>query len=147
MTDLELRQRLRQLRDARDPARDLWPAIAVRLQPAPAATRHVRRRRAPALAAAALLLLALGVGALLRPWHAALDPGLAGATPTPLHRTPTRAPHGDPRLLAGAIVLDTAHAQLEQALAAQPDSALLNDLLKRTQARRARLAQHAGQAG
>src|SRR5690606_15579337 len=64
MTDHELRWQLRQLPRDIEPARDLWPDIAARLQQAP-----VRRRRPwlAVLSLAACLCLAVGLAAMLRP--------------------------------------------------------------------------------
>jgi hypothetical protein len=64
-----------------------------------------------------------------------------------LRAVKTRAPNDDPRLLAAAIVLDSAHAELQQALAQHPDSPFLVDLLNRTQARRDKLDHFGANAG
>ncbi|MCW5578895.1 MAG: hypothetical protein KIS89_09640 [Dokdonella sp.] len=147
MTDFELQRGLRAQRTDHPPARDLWPAIAAAVAAGRAAPMRRHRRLLPWLAAACLVMLAIGAGTLLRPWQAATPQPLASTSIAPLRAARTRPPNDDPRLLAGAIVLDAAHAQIEQALASQPDNALLGDLLKRTQARRARLLHDAGRTG
>ena len=148
MSDFELQRALRGLRHDEAPARDLWPAIAARVGVAASAPAPRRQRGPrPLWLAGAAVLLAAAASLWLHPWDAPASRTLAGDAVAPLHAPRTQPPNGDPRFLAGAIVLDTAHAQLEHALAQQPDSALLGELLKRTQARRARLGHDAGRAG
>jgi hypothetical protein len=59
----------------------------------------------------------------------------------------TRAPGGDPRLVGAAVVLDSAHAELEQALEQRPDAVFLVSLLNRTNARRMKLEHYGVRAG
>ena len=73
--------------------------------------------------------------------------GLYPFLPHALRAVKTRAPNDDPRLLAAAIVLDSAHAELQQAIAQHPDSPFLADLLNRTQARRDKLDHFGASAG
>ncbi len=146
MNDLEWRRALRRLNAPHAPQRDLWPDIATRIATADAGMRGPARswhRALPAIAAGVVLALgALGAFHATAP-TAPNTPALHAA----LRPDKTQAPNGDPRLLAGAIVLDAAHAELEQALQLHPDSPLLANLLQRTQERRARLNHYGMRAG
>lgn len=150
MTDFEIQRQLRALNAPRAPQADLWPVIATRLG-ANAAVPLARRRRGLPLAAAAALLLAVVTGTLvfgLRE-QAATRSVANTTTNAPLGGAHdfSRAPGGDPRLLGAAIVLDTAHAELEQALEERPDAVFLVSLLNRTNARRMKLEQFGASAG
>ncbi|MBX3689441.1 hypothetical protein [Dokdonella sp.] len=146
MNELELQRQLQAMRIERQPQHDPWPAIAQRIS-APDSKRPRRRAwHRPALALAACLPLALAAAALAHRWLAAdVTPSVDLPSTFPLARS--QAPNQDPRLLAGAIVLDAAQAQIEQALRIDPDHPLLRDLLKRTQTRRDRLEQFGHQTG
>ena len=167
MSEFELRQRLRALRVEQEPARDLWPAIAARLDATPAGaelrparlrdTRGTPRRRLAAWpeALAAALVLALGAGALLlREAQAPAAPALATDTPwtlrealaiertfrTALGAPDARALEGRPQeLVAAETELDAAQRSIERALQQNPDSTHLLKLLQQTHEQRLRL--------
>lgn len=138
-----LRWQLRAQRRDTAPARDLWPGIASRLEPAPAP------QRTPWLALAASLLLVAGVAGI---WPGRIREGDAGqaalaearrlstdyrqaldALPAEASRPPALAPAIDE--------LDRSAAQIRRALARDPDSRLLLEQLRRTYARRLALSQ------
>lgn len=156
MTDFEIQRGLRAMNAPREPATDLWAGIAARIAAEDGAT-HLPRRRShwlPFALAAGTLLAVTGATLLGLQMHAASD--LAQQT-VPLQKpariTPaqaldsTRAPDGDPRLAGAAVVLDAAHAELEQALEQQPDAVFLVSLLNRTNARRMKLEHYGARAG
>lgn len=143
-TEFEWRSALRPLADARQPERDLWPQIAVRLHAQPR-----RRRRVAGLAIAASFVLAC-VSVLLtyRQWRPGAtlpqrpvvaqtaDPAATGHQAlTPL----SWAVPADPTLAAAAQDLDHAGAQLQRALEQHPDAVFLVGLINRTNAQRMRL--------
>jgi len=156
MTDFEIQRRLREMNAPREPQDDLWAGIASRIadhaqQPA------VRRRHWLPLAAAAALLLAVVTGSLvlgLRPPHSrdvagidAVDKALSQRMSPRDAQALDRAPGGDPRLIGAAVVLDSAHAELQQALEQRPDAVFLVSLLNRTNARRMKLDHYGASAG
>jgi hypothetical protein len=126
--EFELRRTLRELNAPREPDTDLWPAIAARLE---ATTTQARPRRWLPLALAASAAVAIAASAValvgLRGHSVSVNP----AHPTAEHASPL-PDRGDPRLVAATVVLDAAKAELEQALAQDPGSRLLNNLLDRT---------------
>lgn len=147
MTEHELRWQLRQLPREIEPAGDLWPGIAARLnQPA-------TRRRRPWLAVvslAACLCLAVGLAVVLRPaaapdrttelvqreaaamtleYEAALLEMQSAPVPEPL------AP--------ALATLDASALEIRRAMQEQPGSTHLLDQLKRTYSRRLALTQRA----
>ncbi len=150
MTDLEIQRRLRQLNTPRLPQTDLWVAIAPRLAGTASTPIVQRRRRWLPLAAAASLLLAVVAGSIVfgvRQYSATHD---IAATDVPAHSSldPRERAHvGDPRLVGAVVVLDAAHAELEQALDQRPDAVFLVSLLNRTNARRLKLDRYGANAG
>lgn len=158
MTDFELQRRLRELDAPRPPGNDLWPAIALRMGAESATPRRLHRRAAGLpLAAAAALLIALG-GVLyvarqppLTTAHRTQATAVAAARATSLSpgdvEAFARAHDTDPRLAGATVVLDAAHAELEQALEQRPDAAFLVGLLARTHARRLKLEHYGVRAG
>ncbi|HEX5693693.1 MAG TPA: hypothetical protein VFY00_03620 [Arenimonas sp.] len=149
MTDNDLRWPLRQLPREIEPARDLWPGIAARLQP------PATRRRRPWLAVvslAACLCLAVGLAVMLRPAPASA-PDLSAEllqreaeAMTLEYRAALQEMQGAPipEPLAPALAtLDESALEIRAALAAQPGSAQLLDQLKRTYSRRLALTQRA----
>jgi len=154
MNDFEIQRGLRQMNTPRVPQTDLWPGIAARIAAAEAQpTRAVHRPWLP-FAAAASLLLAVGAAVVLLQMQPRDDATLANsAMPMPTRVSPkdardfSRAPGGDPRLVGAAVVLDSAHAELEQALEQRPDAVFLVSLLNRTNARRMKLEHYGARAG
>lgn len=150
MNDFQLQRALRDLDAPREPRNDLWPAIATRIGAEAGATRARRRRWLP-LAAAAALLLATAGGVLMLGLQRNGAPDLANVpsgarTSTALRATDdalARSRGGDPRLAGAAVVLDAAHAELEQALEQRPDAVFLVGLLNRTNSQRMRLLRQA----
>jgi hypothetical protein len=153
MNDFEIQRGLRQMNVSRAPRSDLWPAIASRLANTEQAT--VAPRRWLPFAAAAALLLATIAGTLLLGVRAPQAPlattGDADSAPTRISprdaRALARAPGGDPRLVGASVVLDAAHAELEQALDRRPDAVFLVSLLNRTNAQRMKLERYGARAG
>ncbi len=152
MTDFEIQRRLCQLNTPRQPRTDLWAAIGPRLDVNAATPIVQRRQHWLPLAAAASLLLAVVVGTLvfgLHQYTATRDI----ATTQPQARSSldprelARMRGGDPRLVGAAVVLDAAHAELEQALDQRPDAVFLVGLLNRTNARRLKLDRYGARAG
>ena len=184
MSDFELRRRLQGLKVDRHPSKDLWPAIAARLEvPAWRPERPARHVMLPwAAVAAVALTVAAGVwftghlGAMLGVHQAqpiaaapaeapdaapvaasvpappaaamllrgeahALQASYDAALATMSAERPRRVVRDEsPELAAAARELDAATAQLNAALAAEPDATYLVELLKRTHERRVALA-------
>ena len=153
MNDFETQRGLRQMNTPRMPQVDLWPGIAARIATAETQPRRSAHRNWLPLAAAASVLIALGAGiAVLRtPDDAALSANRSMPMPSRVSpadaRDFARAPDGDPRLVGAAVVLDSAHAELEQALEQRPDAVFLVSLLNRTNARRMKLEHYGARAG
>ncbi len=146
MTDFELQRRLRDLRVSVAPERDLFPAIAARIQGRQLATTQIRRRSPWLYAAAAAILVsvitAIGIGQMAT--HRA-DTNLARRIVDPATlpgmnaAAVAGAPGGDPRLAAAAMEIDDARSQLEQAIAERPDAVFLVSLMNRTNAQHMKL--------
>lgn len=147
MNDFEIQRDLRRMNTPREPQRDLWAGIATRIEATPMVVARAPRWRKPAFAAAAGIVLAVAGLATLRMQTPATPSFAAEDARALLRAVKTRAPNDDPRLLAAAIVLDSAHAELQQALAQHPDSPFLVDLLNHTQARREKLDHFGASAG
>jgi hypothetical protein len=167
MTDPDLRWQLRQLPREMDPARDLWPGIAARLQPA-AARRTSRLAWTGGLALAASLIVAI-VGWRIVSAPAAVSPGDVATLPTviPAQAGSDPAKHvvqAEARALTveyhatlaeyrtlpvpteiqpGLDALDASARDIRSALAAEPDSVRLLQQLQRTYARRLELTHRA----
>jgi hypothetical protein len=165
-SEFEWRNEMRKLGGAVDPARDLWPSIAARIASAPAeTTAHTRRRFAGWMAIAATVIVAIGAGTTAYRWQRSApivprvvqtQPG-APVQPVPPAATPatTELPRtaldwaipADPQLAQTAQGLDTASAQLQDALEQRPDAVFLVGLLNRTNAQRLRLMRKSPYAG
>jgi hypothetical protein len=158
MTEFEIQRKLRAMNAPREPDRDLWPAIAARIESASeASTPNAVRRRWVPLAAAAGTVFAI-VGALAffaMRGHidtSASDDDYAMATrierisPAEAREQALRSGE-DPRLAGANIVLDAAHSELQQALEQHPDAVFLVSLLNRTNAQRMKLEQFGAKAG
>jgi hypothetical protein len=160
MSEFELRRRLGALRKDREPERDLWSAIAARLDapagvaPAARPTRSVLRRYAPFAMAAGVALFAL-LGVMTKARHevalaeqaraeaatrvaaeiASLDANYRGAE-AELAKLPsppeTRAV---PALENASATLQTAEAELRGSLAAEPRAEFLLELLARAKSK------------
>ncbi|MEP7042408.1 MAG: hypothetical protein ABI843_05065 [Dokdonella sp.] len=156
MTDFEIQRRLREMNAPREPQGDLWAGIATRIAAQAVPTRN-RRGNGWSLAAAAALLLAVVTGSLVlgmrQPTSSADRAGADVGRLASGHVSPSdaqafgRAPGGDPRLVGAAVVLDAAHAELQQALDQRPDAVFLVSLLNRTNARRMKLDHYGANAG
>jgi hypothetical protein len=157
MTEFEIQRKLRAMNAPRHPERDLWPAIASRIEsgsamPAPAATR---RRWMPLAAAAGTVLAIVGsltffalrdrVDAPVSDDYA-MTPRIERITPAQAREQALRTGE-DPRLAGANIVLDAAHSELQQALEQHPDAVFLVSLLNRTNAQRMKLEQFGAKAG
>jgi len=161
MNDFELQRQLRAMNEPLPPQNDLWSCIAARIAAEEAVTAAARRRKARLpLAAAAALLAFVVTGSLVLglrgpgndvAQQTVTDPAMASAQKLRDFardaRASSRAPGGDPRLVGAAVVLDAAHAELEQALEQRPDAVFLVSLLNRTNARRMKLDHFAANAG
>jgi hypothetical protein len=158
MTDTDLRWQLRQLPREIDPAHDLWPGIAARLQPA-AARRRTRLAWAGGLALAASLLVAI-VGWRLLAAPAANAPDVVADHVDPAahvvqaeERALTLAYHASlagyelrpvpAEIRPGIDVLDASARDIRSALATEPGSARLLQQLQRTYTRRLELTHRA----
>lgn len=154
MTDFELQRRLRDLRVEVAPERDLFPAIAARIEGRQLAPAGVRRRSPWLYAAVAAILVlvitAVGVGQMAMQRvddnlvQRNVDPaGLPGMNAAAV----AGAPGGDPRLAAASLVIDDARSQLEQAITEHPDAVFLVSLMNRTNAQRMKLERLGSNAG
>ncbi|MGB4860758.1 MAG: hypothetical protein WBP11_15710 [Dokdonella sp.] len=146
MTDFELQRRLRDLRVPLAPGRDLFPAIAARIDGRQMATTRIRRRSPWLYVAAAAILVsvitAVGIGqmATQRADSHLVQRGVDPATlPGMSAAAVAAAPGGDPRLAAAAMVIEHARTQLEQAIAERPDAVFLVSLMNRTNAQHMKL--------
>ena len=160
MNDFELLRDLRSCNRPAEPAADLWPAIAARIDSSKAL--RVRAAMWPeALAASVLLglgLLAMVAGTLRETWDAprtnagipwsvreahALDTSYASA----LAETRRNLPPAIAAQIAANRDLDNAQRAIEDALLRDPDARHLLDLLRRTHDRRLRMAQRQTRLG
>ena len=157
MTDTDLRWRLRQLPREIEPAHDLWPGIAARLQPA--ANRRARRAWTGGLALAASLLVAI-VGWRMMSAPAANAPDVVADQAAPAEHivqaearaltleyratlTQYEALPVPTEIQPGLDALDASARDIRSALAAEPDSVRLLQQLQRTYARRLELTHRA----
>jgi hypothetical protein len=156
MTEFEIQRKLRAMNAPRAPERDLWPAIAARIESGSETSAPRARRRWIPLAAAAGTVFAI-VGGLA--FFALRD--RAGTSTSDDYAMTTRIERispaeareqalrsgEDPRLAGANIVLDAAHSELQQALEQHPDAVFLVSLLNRTNAQRMKLEQFGAKAG
>jgi hypothetical protein len=136
--EFEWRAGMRPLGGRVEPAHDLWPGIAALI-----ATRATARqnRWQVAFAIAATLVIALGAGLAAQRgnWQAnSADTRAPAIAPTALDWAQPR----DAKLAAAARDLDTASANLQQALEQRPDAVFLVGLLNRANGQRMRLLRH-----
>ena len=157
MTEFEIQRNLRAMNAPRMPQRDLWPAIAARIEAGESATPRSSRRHWLPLAAAAGTVFAIAGGLLffaLRDRMGAPAESDDYAMSTQFQRiTPQEARDEalrsgqDPRLAGANIVIDAAHSELQQALEQHPDAVFLVSLLNRTNAQRLKMEQLGAKAG
>jgi type VI protein secretion system component VasK len=170
--EFEWRNEMRKLGGAVEPARDLWPSIAARIAGMPAMVpARPRRRQFGWIAIAAAVIVAVGAGTTAYRWQrsapaasalsvaqvdvaapnrvqATSNPPPAVAPAADLPRTALDwAVPADPQLAASVHNLDTASAQLQDALEQHPDAVFLVGLLNRTNAQRLRLMRKSPYAG
>jgi hypothetical protein len=157
MTEFEIQRNLRAMNAPRMPGRDLWPAIAARIDATPdAAMAPIAKRRWIPLAAAAGTVLAIAGGLLIftlrdRATNVsdadyAMTTRIEPISPRNAREQALRTGE-DPRLAGANIVLDAAHSELQQALEQHPDAVFLVSLLNRTNAQRMKLEQFGAKAG
>lgn len=156
MTEFEIQRKLRAMNAPRNPSRDLWPAIAARIEAsAEMSTPHARRRWLP-LAAAASTVLAIAGGLAFFAMKGQVDTSTSDdyamtqrierISPSQAREQALRSGE-DPRLAGANIVLDAAHSELQQALEQHPDAVFLVSLLNRTNAQRMKIEQFGAKAG
>jgi hypothetical protein len=171
--EFEWRNEMRKLGGPVEPARDLWPSIAARIAGMPAQMpARPRRRQVSWFAIAATVIVVIGAGATAYRWqHSA--PGRSPSAAEAMdgrERPPGKSPGSastvqasdgperprtaldwavpaDPQLAATVQNLDTASAQLQEALEQRPDAVFLVGLLNRTNAQRLRLMRKSPYAG
>ena len=163
------RNQMRKQAEPVEPEHDLWPAIAARLTTTAASHRRSRRSQLGWLAIAATLVVAGGAGLTAWRWQRAvpLPPVAMTATDAqPVAAQPVVAQPvansgaataeltaldwavpDDPALVASAQNLDSASAQLQDALEQRPDAVFLVGLLNRTNSMRLRLLRKSPNAG
>lgn len=156
MTETDLRWQLRQLPREIDPSRDLWNGIAAAIERRPPARAH--RWMLPSLAMAASVLVVaglawkqLGAPRVPPPAPASVDPSaLVVATEsraiTDEYQAALRQYKGAP--VPAAIEptlgeLDRSVAQIQRAIARDPDAVFLLEQLRRTYSTRLALTQRA----
>jgi len=156
MTEFEIQRKLRAMNAPRIPERDLWPAIAARIESASETSAPRATRRWIPLAAAASTVFAIAGGLAFLALRDRVETNTNDdyATTTRIERiSPSGAREQalrtgeDPRLAGSNIVLDAAHSELQQALEQHPDAVFLVSLLNRTNAQRMKLEQFGAKAG
>lgn len=169
MSEFEMLRRLRALRVDREPARELWSAIAAQLgEPAPWRANAPPRRLLWPWATAATVALAVGMGVMLTrsfrtlgptpdavtstaaaegmsSWAlheaSALEMSYAGAVDATLRPAQRAAiERARPDLYAAASEIDFAADEIERALERHPNAVHLLKAMKRTQDQRLRVA-------
>ena len=152
MSEIDLRWRLRQLEREREPAHDLWPGIAARLERPVGGSLARRQSRWQGWALAASLLLVAGLAWQWRPITAAApDPAtnfaiLEAAAMTREYSAAMQQLSGVPvpePLRPSLETLDRSALQIRAAIAADPQSAFLLQRLQHTYSQRLALTQRA----
>lgn len=152
MTETDLRWQLRQLPREIEPSHDLWPGIAAAIERRPVARSHRWILSSMAMAASVMLVAGLG-------WkqHAAPVPLASPDASARVVATESRAITDEyqaalrqyqgapvPEAIAPTLgELDRSVAQIQQAIARNPDSVFLLDQLRRTYSTRLALTQRA----
>lgn len=132
----EDRQKLRALAQPVEPGRDLWPAIAARIE---TQARAPRRRAHWIAVAAAFACTAVIIGTVAIRMAHAPRPAISQAQVAAATNTPVRWKPNDPRLRGAAVELSAAQGELQQALAIAPHSPYLQRLLQSTEHQQSRL--------
>lgn len=140
----EDRRKLRALAQPVEPQRDLWPAIAARIE---TQSRAPHRRMQWLAAAASFACAAVIVGVVgIRMAHSP-QPANSNAQIAVAANTPARWKPNDPRLRGAAVELHAAQGELQQALAIAPHSPYLQRLLQSTEQQQSRLRRLETDAG
>ncbi len=144
----EDRQKLRALAQPVQPARDLWPQIAARIESQPRGSHRRFRWFAMAASFAGVAVLAGVIGTRMMhadrtPVSAAQSNAFIAANDAPGARW---AP-ADPRLRGAAVELHAAQGELKQALAIAPHADYLQQLLERTERQQSHLQRLEHEAG
>ena len=176
MSEFEMLRRLRALRVEQQPGRDLWPAIAARLEePAPWRAKAAPRRMLWPWAAAATVTMAVGMGFFITRQFNALAPAAAPVASAPAAASgsswgaaETRAmqlayegaletalgpvqraavERRRPDLGAAVREIDEAALAIERELASHPGAPHLLSALKRAQDQRLRVARLEAELG
>jgi len=156
--EFQWRSGMRKLDEKVEPASDLWPAIAARIEQdarlVPLRPRAAWRQRITAVAAT--LVVASGAGLIAYRQHGNGDvtqtTPVPSSVPTGAHMKVPRtaldwAVPADPKLAAAAQDLDQASADLQAALEARPDAVFLVSMINRTNAQRMRLLRQSAISG
>ena len=144
----EDRRKLRALSQPVEPARDLWPQIAARIE---SQSRGSRRRflwfaMAASFAGVALLAGVIGTR-MMHADRAPISAAQSNAFITPSDAPGARWKPADPRLRGAAVELRAAQGELKQALAIAPHADYLQQLLERTERQQSHLQRLEHEAG
>lgn len=143
--EFEWRNEMRKLGGPVQPARDLWPGVAMGIR----AQRAQRRWPRIGMAIAAALILVSAAGLIAQrtaPRHSPVVAAAESDAAMPRTALDWMQP-ANPALAEAAQDLDGASAQLQQALEQQPDAVFLVGMLNRTNGQRLRLLQQSANAG
>lgn len=153
--EFQWRSGMRSLDEKVEPAKDLWPAIAARIDSEARVVPLRPRATWPRFAAIAATLV-IASGAALVAYRQAGNVDAVASAPV---KAPTgisvNVPHtaldwavpADPKLAAAAQDLDKASADLQAALEARPDAVFLVSMINRTNAQRMRLMRQSAISG
>jgi hypothetical protein len=148
MTENDLRWQLRQLPREIEPAHDLWPGIAARIERRPA---RAPRRWLAGLSMAASLLLAAGLAWRMQAPPPSPDPDAVivkaqARAISDEYQAALRQYQGapvSPEYKASLQTLDKSLVEIHRAIAADPHSVFLLEQLQKTYSRRLALTQRA----
>ena len=142
-TEFQWRSQMRQLGGSVEPAHDLWPGIAAQIATRSTARQH-RLQVVFAIAATFVIAVAAGLVAQRGNWQTlSTDSRVTATAPTAMDWAEPR----DAKLAAAARDLDTASAQLQEALEQHPDAVFLVGLLNRANGQRMRLMKQQSYTG
>jgi hypothetical protein len=156
--EFQWRSGMRKLDEKVEPASDLWPAIAARIERdarvVPLRSRSAWRQRITAVAATLVIASGAGLIAYRQPGNGDVVKATPVSSPaaTGAHMKMPRtaldwAVPADPKLAAAAQDLDQASADLQAALEARPDAVFLVSMINRTNAQRMRLLRQSAISG